>query len=174
MVEFLYRNQSLGVDIIEDVSIVLVAIINILITQPVVYFYIIYTLILHYTRVLVHSMQTAVPLNGGTLNHHYRRFIDLTDLQSAASDFFGPWIFCSLGWSVFSLCLTIYFVTQTQTDIFTLPVKKLEVMGVPEFMIQDLYLMLLFNCVWSLMQIMVVCGYFSVLFILGTKINEQV
>lgn len=43
--------------------------------------------------------------------------VEICELQEAIGDVFNPFVLISLGWSVFTLCLTIYFVTQADDSM---------------------------------------------------------
>jgi hypothetical protein len=78
---------------------------------------------------------------------------------------------CSLGWSLFTLCLTIYFATQA-TTFADLPEEYKDMMTPEE--ITKARLILFFNIGWSVLQIIVAFFYILIICYVGTTINEGV
>lgn len=121
--------QELGINLLNDVSILLVPVISIWNTLPVAYFVLIEALILKWIAALRATLTQPT-----RLHFYYHKFLvcsrlprlislqqlavglnweDLADAQCCVGDVFGPWILVTLGWTLFSLCLTIYFATKT-------------------------------------------------------------
>lgn len=79
---------------------------------------------------------------------------------------FNPFILFSLGWAVFSLCLTIYFVTQSDSHFTPPPVH----MAPPAY---QWLLIIVFNQAYGGLQVLLALVYISVFSFTGTATNEK-
>uniref|UniRef100_A0A914UV15 Transmembrane protein n=1 Tax=Plectus sambesii TaxID=2011161 RepID=A0A914UV15_9BILA len=167
--EFIMTGNELGTSLLTDLSLVLVPMISVWGTLPLFYFLLIEGLVGFYCVELRRQLHAPPGQRRHSLKFFYKKFVDICDLQGAAGNIFGPWIMCSLGWSLFTLCLTIYFATQAKT-FADLPPEFKQIMTAEE--IAKARLMLYFNIGWSILQIIIAFFYILIICYVGTTINE--
>ena len=92
----------------------------------------------------------------------------LADGQEAIGNLFNPFILFSLGWSIFILCLTIYFVTQMNYDLNELFAT------VPESEKYYLERAVYFSLGWSFHHVVIGICYIKTICSTGTATNEMV
>lgn len=119
---------------------------------------------------------------------YYQHFLKIASVQECIGNLFNPFIMFSLGWTIFTLCLTIYFITQANTCAVENGIEK-KAEHVNRFYRvvepatfgrvrtpaqQDRWSKLvMFNLLWSLLQISVAIAYIITVCGTGTKTNEQ-
>ncbi len=169
--EFVWAGEKLGSNWQNDLSILLIPLISIWGSLPLIYFaQILY--ILWYWSHQLHKSVGRQSLEQQPIKDPYKRLLQLTNAQSKVSDMFGAWIFGTLAWAVFTLCLSIYFVTHLRHGLFSLP--EILTSSYTPTQVNEALLTLQFNVAWSTVQIGVAVLHISIICYLGTTVNEEV
>lgn len=114
-----------------------------------------------------------------TLSTYFQYFLKLTDIVEELGSFINPFIFSSLLFSVATLCLTIYFVTQAdRIDEVVMRINESFFMGTGGNQTEsDLFvekLMTYYDVGWACLQVLIAIYYIIAICDAGRRINEAV
>uniref|UniRef100_A0A914WTM5 Gustatory receptor n=1 Tax=Plectus sambesii TaxID=2011161 RepID=A0A914WTM5_9BILA len=173
--EFYFNQEQLGSHLLVDLSLIIVPLLSLWVILPIVYFEVCNQLVRFWTR----QLQQAIKRDGQPGRHarrsvkfYYEQFLHLCGLQNDMSNLFNPFILFALGWSVFSLCLTIYFVTQTDAHFPEIPSNE-TFSGAESITSQEWFITVSFNMMYGFLQITMAAGHVCVLCFTGTRTNER-
>lgn len=127
---------------------------------PLIYFAYVNHLLQYYYRSLAGSMLKWT--GAKPLKLYKKLFMALTVTTEKIGFLFNPFTASSLLLVVFNLCLTIYFLVQSNSDLL-----------VNEFTREE-SLQIIWNAVWGLLQILLFLCYLVIICLVGTRTNEMV
>uniref|UniRef100_A0A914W8I0 Gustatory receptor n=1 Tax=Plectus sambesii TaxID=2011161 RepID=A0A914W8I0_9BILA len=167
-VEFCLMGERLGDKKLADISLILVPMLSVWNIVPLVYYNLMNCIVRCWCRILTQALRSERRTKRYDLRFYYKHFLKISTVQDCISNVFNPFILFSLGWTLFCLCLTIYFITQA-TSSMDEPVGTLRNAAQQQMWRK----IVRFNLVWSSLQIMVAVGYIVTICGTGTKTNEE-
>ena len=172
--EFVALGDRLGRSFLIDTSLILVPLLSLWNLVPLFYYELVNRVARFWSKALAKQIHEGTLDQGRSLRFYYRLFIKITRLQAAIGDVFNPFVLMSLGWSVFSLCLTIYFVTQADETMYE-PPRRPGISAAQWVNIKAKWIIVVyFNLIWSIIQICIAIAHILVICASGTHTNECV
>ncbi len=125
VVMFFMLKEEFGQKLSNDFSLLSAPLLSVWNVIPLIYFHQIHVMIRawgaqligeirrNYKPQPIQQQRLRSPAGGArkhSLKFYYQRFVELVELQMATGDFFNPYIAFTFLWSIFILCLMIYFV----------------------------------------------------------------
>ena len=150
------------------ISLPLVPLLSLWNVFPVAYYDIMNRIVRFWCIELRKNMKKELASRKRNLRFYYEQFNLICQVQKRMGNLFNPFIIFSVGWTMFTLCLTIYFCTQA-TSTTDAP---------PEGLTDQQMVMwnkrVMFNIIYSLIQIAVALGYIITICQAGSQTNEMV
>ncbi len=163
IVQTVLMSEELGANWLVDLSFVLVPLWALWMTLPLFYFETISRVIRFWCselrKLIVENY--LLSFEQRPLKLYYMKFVEIVKAQVAMQQFFAPFMLWSLIWSVFTLALSIYFATQTETLL-------------PPDLPPEFVMVMLFVIGWSGIQVGTGIIYILLITVSGTATNEAV
>ena len=149
-------------NLLADVSIILVPMSNAWNTIPLLYFMVLTIKIRCWFETVNKALRRDIELKNRPLRFYYGHFLRICQFSYNMGKVFNPFVGFTILWTVFTLCLSIYFVTQADYLVDNSLLK-----GAPRAQIY-------FSLTYCFMQITTAGASVVILCVCGITTNESV
>lgn len=153
-------------------SFLLVPLLRIWQLLPLFYFEILNSTIRFWFNRLNRSIEKDSSLKQKSLSYYYKQFVSITGVSMQLGFWLNPFLFFSLSFSLVLLCLTIYFLTQTDRALED-AIFPANISAVDEELIYNIYAAQ-FNLIYTTLQILIAITFILTICISGRRNNEEV
>ncbi len=167
ILDIIYKGESFK-SFMVSISPVLVGLLSMWGLIPLMYFAYLTAITRNWFRTLRSRLHKDQRLRKRTLHAYFTQFKELAETVGSFQPVFGPFLAFSLAWSVLSVCLAVYFITQAPA-VVTVPPETRE-QEEKRRILMEIYS----DLIWLSLQVIVAMIFIFTICISGFRTNEEV